>query len=423
MRGIRGAICARENSREEIHAATRHLLAEIVKRNELAANEVVAVFFTMTPDLDADFPAHAARDTGWTSVPMLGAQESQVPGSPERVIRVLVLAQGRTPARHVYLGRAAAMRPDLAEPGDAEAWDGQRDEPLTRCDDGSRLGRALVIGLGLIGGSIGAAARAAGLFSSVVGYDRDAERASSAVRLGLVDSAGEDLYEELAHADTVVLATPVSEITALLQRLGPRFREGAVVTDVGSTKREIVAAMARLPERVRAVGGHPMAGGTASGPSAARADLFRGTTWILVETPRTDETAVRVVERLVRCAGARPLRMEAEVHDRAVAATSHLPAVAAVALTELVARRGVGSGAAMPVGPGFVSATRLAAGDPAMTAQMLAANADNLGGAVDEFIQALAQLRLAVAGDPAALVGRLRDAGALRASLLGRPAG
>jgi monofunctional chorismate mutase len=418
MRGIRGAICARENSREGIHAATRTLLTEIVERNGLDRQDIVAVFFTMTPDLDADFPAHAARTMGWTDIPMLGAQESRVPKGTERVIRALVLARGAGPVRHVYLGRAAAMRPDLAEPGDEQAWNG----PGGPASD-APLGRALVVGLGLIGASVAAAARRTGLFSAVVGHDRDRDRAALAAQMGLVDGAAAELRAELARADLVVLAVPVSEISALLDRFADRFKEGAVVTDVGSAKREIVAAMARLPDGVRAVGGHPMAGDTASGPWAARPDLFRGAPWALVETPRSDGAALEAVRRFVRCVGARPVLMDAETHDRAVALTSHLPAVMAAALTDVAARRRAASeDGQWLAGPGFVGTTRLAAGDPEMTGQMLGANADNLIEAIDELIDALAAYRVALADGGRALVGRLRDAAAARASLVGRAA-
>lgn len=419
MRGIRGAVCAQDNTREAIHRATQHLLAEIVKRNKLTTGEIVAAFFTMTPDLDADFPAYAARDIGWTAIPMLGAQESPVRGAPERAIRVLVLARGDEPARHVYLGRAAAMRPDLVEPGDAESWNGATEEPRAGEGGGGPLGRLLVVGLGLIGGSLAAAARASGLFTVVTGHDRDADAADAAVRCGLVDETTAELGAGLAEADMVVLAVPVSEIVNLLERVGEALRPGAVVTDVGSTKRSVVDAMAGLPEHVRAVGGHPMTGSTASGPRAARADLFRKAKWALVASARTDEGAMARVERLVRAVGARPVRVSAEVHDRVVAVTSHLPAVMAAALVQLAARLSDGvEDDSFLAGPGLRSASRLAAGDPVMTAQMLGENADNLSLAIDELVEALSELREAVNGDPLALCDRLAEIGAARTALM-----
>ena len=417
MRGIRGAICASGNTRDAIYTATQALLMEIERRNELVAADVVAAFFTMTPDLDADFPAYAARDMGWTAVPMLGAQESRVPGAPERSIRVLVLAHGDAPPRHVYLGRAAAMRPDLAEPGD-ESWAGAS-QPAPRGVEGERMERLLVVGLGLVGGSLAAAARRSGLFECVRGYDVDASAAELAVARGLVDGAGADLGSELGRSDVVVLAVPVSEILALLPRVGASVRPGTLVTDVGSTKRGIVRAMGELPGAVKAVGGHPMTGSTASGPAAATADLFGGARWVLTATARTDDAALRRLTRIVRAAGAQPVVMSAELHDRVVAITSHLPAVMAVGLVEMVGDLidDVG-GDAFLAGPGLRSASRLAGGDALMTAQMLSHNADNLRVAIDSLIERLRHLRDAVGGDPAGLRETLVQAGATRGSLI-----
>ena len=276
MIGIRGAVCAAANSRAAIREATRALLSEIVRRNVLEVQRIQAAFFTMTPDLDADFPAHTAREMGWISVPMLGAQESPVEGAAERTIRVLLLVDGLESANHVYLGRAAEMRPDLTRAGDAEwvpgpAEAGRAAAPVPAPDlVPDHLGRLLVVGLGLVGGSLAAASRKSGLFQSVHGYDRKPAVAREAMQRGLVDAVGDDLDAELAAADVVALAAPVDRIIELIPRVGAAVRAGTLVTDVGSTKRKIVAAMNELPDGVCAVGGHPMAGSTAAGPGAAR---------------------------------------------------------------------------------------------------------------------------------------------------------
>ncbi|NIN72905.1 MAG: chorismate mutase [Gemmatimonadetes bacterium] len=417
MIAIRGAICARGNSREAIYQATRYLLAELMARNDLRSDDVLAAFFTMTPDLNADFPAYAARDAGWTDVPMLGAQESLVPGAPERVIRILALVRSERPARHVYLGRAAAMRADLAEPGDAEAWDGSTDAAARVGVEGGALGQLLVVGLGLIGGSVAAGARASGLFTAVRGYDRDGAQATVAAQRRLVDVVVDDLGAELARADMVVLAIPVDEVVKVIDSLAEALKSGTVVTDVGSTKRRIVAAMDRLPEGVRAVGGHPMTGSTVSGASAAAAGLFRGARWALTRCDRTDEEAVRRVEMLVRGFGAEPVHIDAVSHDEMVAVTSHLPAVLAVGLVEQAAEAGAAEEELL-AGPGFVSASRLADGDPLMTAQMLTDNADNLARAIESVIGRLHDLQRALADDANRLRERLAEARLARSSLL-----
>jgi monofunctional chorismate mutase len=420
MKAIRGAICAKENTREAIYQATQRLLQAIVERNGLKPSQIVAAFFTMTPDLNADFPAYAARDMGWTEVSMLGAQESLVPGGLDRAIRVLLLADATGSPRHTYLGRAAAMRPDLTEPGDAAAWDAVERESPSK--PGGGAGRLLVVGLGLIGGSVAAAARRAGLYAEIRGYDRDRRTESMAADLGLIDGAGGDLDDEMAEADLVVLALPVGEIVSLLNSIdgSSRFKPGCVVTDVGSTKEEIVAAMNTLPGGVRAVGGHPMAGGTRSGPAAAHADLFSDARWALVETESTDDDAMEKVERLVRAAGARPVILTAAEHDRLVAVTSGMPGLLAVALVRLAAaERAAVGGDRLLVGPGFVGASRLAAGDPSMTAHMLASNAANLRNSIEETIEILRQLARDLDAGPESLSAGLADVRVFRESLIG----
>lgn len=416
MRGIRGAICAEDNSRDSIYRATQSLLSELVERNHLQTHQIIAAFFTMTPDLDADFPAYAAREMGWDRVPMLGAQESLVPGAPERAIRVLVLAEGEGEPRVVYLGRAAAMRPDLAEPGD-ELW--RAADPLPGRGQASGERELLVVGLGLIGGSVAAGARRSKLFERVLGYDRDGSAAELALQRGLVEDVAADLEVAAGRADMVVLATPVSAIVRLLGELGACLKPGTIVTDVGSTKRRIVESMANLPAGIAAVGGHPMTGGTASGAAAADPDLFRGTRWALVESARTDASAVREIEAFVDALGAQPVWFDAEEHDRIVSVTSHLAAAVAVGLVQTVAAAGRSGGdAELLIGPGFRSTSRLAAGDPRMTADMLSDNADFLGNAIGGFISSLQELAVNIAGDRAALREQLTRAREARASLM-----
>lgn len=118
MKGIRGAAAVAENSAPAILAATRSLLEEIVRRNHLAVPEIVSALFTLTPDLNAAFPAKAARELGWGDVALMCAQEIAVPGAPGRIVRVLLLVERDCPVEHVYLGEAAVLRPDLAPAGE-----------------------------------------------------------------------------------------------------------------------------------------------------------------------------------------------------------------------------------------------------------------------------------------------------------------
>lgn len=370
MIAIRGAIRVGRNDRDAIFRGTQRLLREIQERNGLGPEDVISVFFTMTPDLNADFPAYAAREMGWTDTAMLGAQETAVPGAMDRMVRVLVHAPGPGPARHVYLGDAAAMRPDLAEEGDAEA---QGPAPSR---EPPRFGPLLVVGLGLVGGSAALALRRRGLFSEVLGHDVDAGALDRARRAGAVTETVDSPEEALGRAEVVLLAPPLQGLLDWLERWGPRLPRGTVVLDVGSTKRAVVRAMDALPEGVEAVGAHPMAGSEESGMGAARPDLFHGARWALVETGRTTPRARKVAETVVEAVGGVPFWTAPEHHDRATAATSHLPYVLSAALAlHLDGRAADGP---VPVrqllGPGAKDMIRLAGSDPTLMSGILSTN-------------------------------------------------
>jgi monofunctional chorismate mutase len=368
MIAIRGAIRVSRNDRDAIYRATQRLLGEIERRNDLSESQVISAFFTMTPDLDADFPAYAVRDMGWTNTAMLGAQETAVPGAMDRMIRVLLHVDSEGPASHVYLGEAAAMRPDLVEEGDALATAPSPALPSPR------FGTLLVVGLGLIGGSAALALRRRGLFAEVVGYDVDEEALERARRAGAIARAAPSPESLLGSVDTVLLAVPVGALLAWLERWGGMLPRGAVVVDVGSTKRRIVQAMEGLAEGVQAVGAHPMAGSEQGGMGAARPDLFHGARWALVETDRTGERARRVAEALVEAVGGVPFWVGADRHDRATAATSHLPYLLSVALARHLEDRADDVPVGALLGPGARDMLRLAGSDPGVMGGILSTN-------------------------------------------------
>jgi prephenate dehydrogenase len=241
------------------------------------------------------------------------------------------------------------------------------------------------LGFGLIGGSVALALREAGGWSAVA-WSPTGVGPARAVAAGVIDGAPAALAEALVDADLVVLAAPPTACLALLDTLAGEARSAlpgsAVVTDVASTKAAIVSRAAA--HGLRFVGGHPMAGRETSGFEAATADLFVGRPWVVVPGDREDPDAVARVETLARASGARPVRMDAATHDAAVAAISHLPILAAVALVESVAG---GAGEAQPgdwevaaglAGSGWRDATRLARGDADMGAGIAATNAPAL---------------------------------------------
>jgi len=195
--------------------------------------------------------------------------------------------------------------------------------------------RLAIVGVGLLGGSAAKAARAEGLAREIVGIGRDAGRLGPPLREGVLDRATTELEDGVRDADFVLLAAPVLASEGLLARVWRAAPEGAVVTDVGSTKRGIVRAAERLAAERRAVafcGSHPMAGSERSGYGVARADLFRGATVIVTPTDRTEPRAVKAVSELWEALGARVRALDPESHDRVVAAISHLPHAVAYAL-------------------------------------------------------------------------------------------
>lgn len=223
-----------------------------------------------------------------------------------------------------------------------------------------------VVGLGLVGGSLARALRRARY--RVIGVDRAGVcRRAKAARA--VDATFADVCKAALVADVIVLAAPPAANRALLRRLAP-FRR-LVVTDVGSVKGAIVREARRLGLR-QFVGGHPIAGSERAGFGASRADLFRGHAWALV--PAEDARAFRIVRELVRATGARPIRMRADEHDRALAYLSHLPQLVAWALMDAARGDAVAARRLRLAGPGFRDMTRLARSPRPLWREILAEN-------------------------------------------------
>ena len=261
--------------------------------------------------------------------------------------------------------------------------------------------RLTIVGVGLLGGSVAKAARARGIATEIVGVGRDAARLEAARRDGILDHVTTDLAEGVRGADVVVLAAPVLSILTLLDALARVSGPETIVTDVGSTKAAIVAAASRLAlvSPLRFVGSHPMAGSEQSGYAHARVDLFDGATVIVTPTETSDATDVKAITALWEAVGAgRVVTLDPRTHDRAVAAISHLPHLAAFALVDAVARC---EPTAFDVAArGFRDTTRIAAADPVMWEEIFLANRDALAAGLAVFREALDDLaRLIAAGD------------------------
>jgi prephenate dehydrogenase len=256
-----------------------------------------------------------------------------------------------------------------------------------------------IVGLGLIGGSIALAARDVWPTSLVIGVDNK-DVLETAMRLHAIDVAADDPIV-LAEADLVILAAPVQQNIELLGLLDENVRQPAVVTDVGSTKRVMVAAAHALPPRFRFVGGHPLGGAARGGLEHARPDLFAGRPWLLTPeslSHRADAKADDLgdaVERLssfVRALGAEPRVMDVATHDRLLAFLSHLPQLTASALMEVVGEAVGQEGLALS-GKGLADTTRLASSPADIWKDIAATNADEIGPALDALIKVLQELR------------------------------
>jgi prephenate dehydrogenase len=239
-----------------------------------------------------------------------------------------------------------------------------------------------VVGLGLIGGSIALGLRRRWPSVQVLGIDVP-EVSAAARRLEAITGERERL-EDLQDADLVVLAAPVPQIATLLEAARRAGLRGTI-TDVGSTKRQIMAAAARGP--VSFVGGHPVAGSAQRGVAHARADLFEQREWLVVPG-RADEGAVQRVEALARGLGARPRRLDADTHDRLMAYVSHLPQILATALMT-TAGHAVGAEGLAAAGPGFADMTRLASSPAELWRGIIASNADFIAEALLALVASL----------------------------------
>jgi prephenate dehydrogenase len=247
-----------------------------------------------------------------------------------------------------------------------------------------------IVGVGLIGGSIALAARRAWPTLHVKGVDRGP--ALDAARfLTAFDYVGDDLAA-VRDADLIVLAAPVRQNIAVLERLATLGDRAVLVTDTGSTKRATLEAAATLPGHVAFVGGHPLAGAARGGLELARADLFAGRPWLVTpgSSVRSDGDVARVTA-FAAALGAAPRIMDAETHDRLFAYLSHLPQLAATALMHAVGRA-VGDRIDL-AGPGLADTTRLASSPAAIWQDICATNADDIRPAIDALITILAQLR------------------------------
>jgi prephenate dehydrogenase len=283
--------------------------------------------------------------------------------------------------------------------------------PDPRARPAPLVGTVVLAGVGLIGGSIGLGLQGRFLAERVVGLDPDPAALDAARGLGVIDAARLEAGPWLAEADLVVLATPVRSLERLAHELITHLRPDAIITDVGSVKAPLVRALAGH----RFVGGHPMAGSERGGVLHADASLLENAVWVLTPTAETDPEALRLVRDLVDGLGARPIEVDPDLHDRLVATVSHLPYLAALALTRAVGLADERDLLALLAAGGFRDLTRVASGSPRMSRDMVVANRDAVRTALAAFSRQLDEVA-ALLDDPEALLEvaegskRLRDA-------------
>jgi len=274
-----------------------------------------------------------------------------------------------------------------------------------------------VLGVGLIGGSIGLAARRRA-DAQVCGYDPDEAVLARALQLGAIDTAADDVASAVRGADAVFVAAPVGALAETVRAALASAPADCVVSDVGSTKR--VLAEAGADERF--IGGHPLAGAETSGVEHAREELFDDAVWYLTPTAASSGVLYERLHRLLTKIGARPVAIDAETHDRLLAAVSHLPHVLANVLAAQAATAlGDASHGRVPaVGPSFRDATRVAGANSAIWTDIYLANSDALVAAIDMFTERLAEVRAALlAGDADAVAAWNDRARTDRDALLG----
>lgn len=251
------------------------------------------------------------------------------------------------------------------------------------------LDTVAIVGVGLIGGSIGLALRRRGLARHVVGIGHREESLRVALDRGAVTRTTLELAEGVAEAEWVVVCTPVARIARDVRAAADHCRPGAIITDAGSTKAKIVEQVGNaLPRGVRFIGSHPLAGGERSGPAAADADLFADRLVVLTPSASTAADDVARVSQFWQALGARLMMMTAEDHDRLLASSSHLPHLVAAVLAATTPEEAIPLAAT-----GWADSTRIAAGDPELWRQIFASNRASVLKSLRNFEDVLADMR------------------------------
>jgi prephenate dehydrogenase len=268
-------------------------------------------------------------------------------------------------------------------------------------EESQRKSKVVLVGLGLIGGSLGLALKSAGLANVwLVGHDTNHNVASKAKQRGAVDETDSNLIRAVRDAALVVVAVPIGSMRRVFEEIAPHVPENAIVTDTASSKLEVMKWAADiLPGTVNFVGGHPMAGKEQRGIEAADANLFRDATYCISPLPSASEGAVHAVLGFIQGLGARPWFVDPEEHDRYAAAISHMPMILANALFTMVHRSKAWVELSRMAGPGFKDMTRLASQDPEMELDIVTTNQESIVHWIDRMQEELGRWKEIVQSD------------------------
>jgi len=257
-----------------------------------------------------------------------------------------------------------------------------------------------IIGLGLIGGSIGLALRQGKKSGwEIVGYSRRQETVAKASSSGAVERGETKLKDAVKQADLVIIATPVLTVKEIFSEIAPHLPSDCIVTDTASTKVQVMRwAEEILPPTVDFIGGHPMAGKETYGIHAAETELFRGCTYCLTAPEKASPKSIDTVIGMVKKLGATPFFIDAQEHDNLVAGISHLPMLLSAALVSLTTENPSWSKMSKLAASGYYDLTRLASGNPEVNAHICLSNREAIVNWIDKFSQELERYRQLVAG-------------------------
>ncbi len=257
-----------------------------------------------------------------------------------------------------------------------------------------------IVGLGLMGGSLGLALKENNVCRKVIGLVRREEAKTQAESLNIVDTATLDPAEALGQADIVIFSTPIRIILHQLDEYATFYKPGAIITDMGSTKQQITQAMETLPAGLQPLGSHPMCGKETAGMSAAEASLYQDAPWILTPLARTNPTATRIIDDMAQAIGAKTQTIEAQRHDNLVATISHLPYTMAASLTLTALDIAKDDPAVWGVAAGgFRDTSRVAASDVTMMLDILLTNKEAVAQRLSEAQTHLAHFAQVLAAD------------------------